>query len=78
MGAIFSTEVKAIKPSERPLLSALEVMGVSPDEALFVSDCLERDILPAKKLGMSTCLVGSSGGDTGADFHVRTIAELAR
>lgn len=75
--AIFSTEVRAIKPSEQPFLAALEAIGSSPDEVLFVGDSLQRDILPAKKLGMSTCLVGSSVAGTVADFHAQSIAELA-
>lgn len=76
--AIFSTEVGAIKPSARPFLAALDATGASPDEVLFVADSLEHDILPAKRLGMSTCLVGSSTPSVAADFHIQSIAELAR
>ena len=76
--AIFSTEVGAIKPSARPFLAALDAVGASPDEVLFVGDSLERDILPAKKLGMFTCLVGSSAPGAVADFHVPSIAVLMR
>jgi putative hydrolase of the HAD superfamily len=75
--AIFSTEVGAIKPSAQPFLAALDAMGASPSEVLFVGDSLERDILPATKLGMSTCLVGSCVAGTVADFHAQSIAELA-
>lgn len=76
--AIFSTEVGAIKPSARLFLAALDATGSSPDEVLFVGDSMERDILPAKRLGMSTCLVGSSTPGVAADFHIQSIAELAR
>lgn len=76
--AIFSTEVGAIKPSEQPFLAALSATGVSPNKVLFVGDSLERDILPAKKLGMFTCLVGSTAPGAIADFHVPSIAELTR
>ena len=76
--AIFSTEVGAIKPSARPFLAALDAVGASPDEVLFVGDSLERDILPARKLGMTTCLVGTSAPGVAADFHIQSIAELAR
>ena len=76
--AMFSTEVGAIKPSARPFLAALDAVGASPDEVLFVGDSLERDILPARKLGMTTCLVGTSAPGVAADFHIQSIAELAR
>lgn len=75
--AIFSTDLRAIKPSARPFIAALDVLGAAPEDVLFVGDSLERDILPARKLGMTTCLVGSSTPNTIADFHVRSIADLA-
>lgn len=74
--AIFSTEVGAIKPSLRPFLAALQAVGATPEEALFVGDSLERDIRPAKKLGMSTCLVGDGAPDDTADFYVPSIEAL--
>jgi putative hydrolase of the HAD superfamily len=44
---------------------------------LFVGDSLERDIVPAKLLGMKTCLVAASGGRADvADFCVTSIAAL--
>lgn len=75
--AVFSTEVGAIKPSARPFIAALEALGVAPEEALFVGDSLERDILPARKLGMSTCVVGQPAAEGSADFSIRSIDELA-
>jgi len=75
---VFSTEIGAIKPSEKPFLAALEAIGAAPHEVLFVGDSLERDVLPAKKLGMSTCLVGHRVAAPVADFHVQSIVELAR
>jgi len=75
---VFSTEVGAIKPSPRLFLSALQAVGASPAEALFVGDSLERDIQPAKELGMSTCLVGGCAPKGTADFCVHSIEELAR
>lgn len=76
--AVFSADLGAIKPSERPFLAALREIGVSPNAALFVGDSLERDIVPAKLLGMSTCFVGkcAAGIPAAADFHVHSIAEL--
>lgn len=75
--AIFSTEVGVIKPSPRLFLAALQAVGATPEEALFVGDSLERDIRPAKKLGMSTCLIGDGAPDDVADFCVPSIEALA-
>lgn len=76
--AVFSTDLKAIKPSEKPFHAALEAIGLSPWEAIYVGDSPNRDILPARSLGMSTCLVGGSKHCSAADFHVQTISELAK
>ncbi|RYH29496.1 MAG: HAD family hydrolase [Alcaligenaceae bacterium] len=75
---VFSTDLGAIKPSPRPFLSGLEAVAASPAEVLFVGDSLERDIYPAKLLGMATCLVGTSAPEGSADFCVRSIVELTQ
>lgn len=75
--AVFSTQLKAVKPSPLPFLAALKALGVAPDEALFVGDSVARDILPASRLGISTCLVGGSEQSAVADFHLQSIAALA-
>jgi putative hydrolase of the HAD superfamily len=75
--AVFSSDIEAVKPSERPFLAALATLTVSSAEVLFVGDSEERDILPAKKLGMSTCLVGDRSPGSVADFQVNSIAQLA-
>lgn len=55
---IFTPEnTKALKPDPKVFLVALKDLGVSPEETLMVGDDLERDILPAKKLGMNTVLI---------------------
>lgn len=77
-GLVFSSDLRAIKPSKRPFLEALRLVNQSPEEVLFVGDSLERDIIPAKALGMSTCWVAPSGESTTADFQISTIAELER
>lgn len=42
------------KPEPEPILSALENIEVEPEKALMVGDSIQRDIFPAKKLGMMT------------------------
>lgn len=77
--ALFSADVRAIKPSESLFLAALQKIGVCPNAALFVGDSIERGIGPAKMLGMTTCWVGRCAADIAdvADFHVQSIVELA-
>ncbi|RLG83964.1 MAG: HAD family hydrolase [Thermoprotei archaeon] len=45
------------KPSKEIYRIALSKLGVSPSEAVMVGDQLYTDIIPAKKLGMTTALV---------------------
>lgn len=75
---VFSSDLRAIKPSKRPFLEALRLVNQSPEEVLFIGDSLKRDIIPAKGLGMSTCWVAPTGESAAADFQIATIAELAR
>ncbi len=76
-GLVFSSDLGCIKPSKRPFLEALRVVDQSPEDVLFVGDSFERDIIPAKSLGMSTCWVAHCGQSGAADFRVSTIVELA-
>ncbi len=45
------------KPSEEIYRIALEKIGASPSEVIMVGDQLYTDIIPAKKLGLTTVLV---------------------
>lgn len=54
-----SHEVGARKPSEtlmRHAVAALASQGIKPDEALHVGSRITRDIVPARRVGMRTCL----------------------
>ena len=72
----FSSSIGVVKPSPQLFLVALHAMKVDPAATLFIGDSIERDIRPAKQLGFSTVLVGSSGRGTEADLVVSSIAEL--
>ena len=50
-------ETKFLKPDPRAFLAVLEKLKVKPEETLMVGDELERDLIPAKKLGMETILI---------------------
>jgi len=51
------TETKALKPNPKAFSFALKTFKVSPGQVLMVGDDLERDIIPAKKLGIKTVLI---------------------
>jgi putative hydrolase of the HAD superfamily len=42
------------KSSKKPFRLAMEKLNLSPKEILFVGDSMERDIVPARNLGMKT------------------------
>ncbi|MBZ9571729.1 HAD family hydrolase [Patescibacteria group bacterium] len=50
-------EVRALKPDKKAFLNALKILKVLPNQALMIGDDLERDIIPAKKLGMEAILI---------------------
>ena len=68
------------KPSPEPFQKALDLLGVTPREALMVGDWAERDVVGAAQLGIRT--VFASYGDrfgtqeSGADFELADILDL--
>jgi FMN phosphatase YigB (HAD superfamily) len=56
---VLSHQLRARKPSERlfrQLLDKVETEGISPEQVLHVGSDVEKDIIPAKKLGIRTAL----------------------
>jgi HAD superfamily hydrolase (TIGR02253 family) len=68
------------KPSPKPFERAIEVLGITPNEAIMVGDWPERDMVGAAKVGIKTAF--ARYGDTfgtihsGADFELNDILEL--
>lgn len=52
----------------------LEKIKVLPENVLYVGDNKKQDVLPPKKLGINTCVIGDSKGE--ADFCVSDVMEL--
>lgn len=50
-------ETKFLKPDQRAFLAVLDFFKVKPEEALMVGDEIERDLNPARNLGMETVLI---------------------
>jgi FMN phosphatase YigB (HAD superfamily) len=74
---VFSSEGRSIKPS---LVLFRRAMAAFPPESriLFVGDSLERDIIPARALGMSTTWIAPRGSShPAADRVVTSLPELA-
>ena len=55
-----SARVGIEKPDPRIFQAALEALSVSPDEALYVGDLYEVDILGARSAGIDAVLLGTS------------------
>jgi HAD superfamily hydrolase (TIGR02253 family) len=68
------------KPSPKPFERAIEVLGITPSEAIMVGDWPERDMVGAAKVGIKTAF--ARYGDTfgtvhsGADFELNDVYEL--
>lgn len=74
---VFSSEGRSIKPS--PLLFR-RALAQFPSEIpiLFIGDSLERDIVPAKALGLSTAWIAPRGSShPAADRVIESLPELA-
>ena len=52
-----SGETRISKPKEKAFLNVLETEGILAVETMMIGDSLYHDIVPAKKLGLKTCLV---------------------
>ena len=49
------------KPHPLPFLKCCQILGVTPEEAVFVGDSLERDVAGAANAGMRSVLIRRSG-----------------
>jgi putative hydrolase of the HAD superfamily/5'-nucleotidase len=74
---IFSSQGRSIKPSRAIFLRALAYFDTGA-RVLFVGDSLERDIRPARSLGLHTAWIAPSGAPAAeADVVIPTLLELA-
>ncbi|CAN5431787.1 TIGR02253 family HAD-type hydrolase [soil metagenome] len=68
------------KPSPRPFLMALDMLGVQPSEAIMVGDWADRDMVGARNVGMKTAFAayGDSFGNqtVNADYTLTDIKQL--
>ena len=50
-------ETKFLKPDPKAFLTVLETLRVKPERTLMVGNEIERDLIPAKRLGMKVILI---------------------
>ena len=62
-----SSELGFMKPNSKIFIYTLNKLGIKPEEAIMVGNRLDRDIIPAQNLGMSTILI---------DRDTQTLKEL--
>jgi len=62
---IDSALVGVEKPDPRIFYAALDALGVSPEEALYVGDLYEVDVVGARAAGMEAVLLGEPDGARG-------------
>lgn len=63
-------ETKFLKPDPKAFLTVLNFFKVKPEEALMVGDEIERDLIPAKNLGMETVLIDRENKIKNIDFKI--------
>ena len=74
---VFSSEGRAIKPSRTLFTRALADFPAS-SRVLFAGDSLERDIIPAKALGLATVWIAAPGSThPDADRVITSLPDLA-
>ncbi|MGB4253781.1 MAG: HAD family hydrolase [Minisyncoccales bacterium] len=69
-------ETKFLKPDPRAFLVPLEKFKTKPEEAFMVGDELERDIKPAKELGMGVALIDRENSVRVEDTSIPKICSL--
>lgn len=63
---ITAQQVRSYKPGEGHFIRAIETLGIPRDCILHVAQSLYHDIIPAKRLGLSTVWVNRRQGKTGS------------
>ena len=72
-------ETHVVKPDPKHFRAILDYTKLLPENHLVIGDRLEVDLLPAKEMGMNTCLVNSpdiSGGEV--DYSLTSVYDLQK
>jgi len=72
-------ETKFLKPDPRAFLLVLSTLKVKPENAMMVGDEIERDLIPAKKLGMEAVLIDRENKIKNPPFSkISSLSELKK
>ena len=66
---ITGDDIKERKPALDGFYEMIERSGLPPKEILYIGDRVKIDILPAKEVGMKTCLVWSKSDEADYSFE---------
>jgi HAD superfamily hydrolase (TIGR01509 family) len=78
-GIFTPEETKFIKPDPRAFLMVLEKLKVKPEKTIMVGDDLERDLVPAVKLGITPILIDRKERIANPPFiKINSLAELPK
>lgn len=66
------------KPNPAIFKMALEKCEERPENICFIGDNPERDITPARKIGMRTILISDKVTNTVADYNINNLEELLK
>lgn len=77
---VSSTDTGEQKPHERPFLDAVDLLGMHPQEVVFVGDWPERDLAGASSAGLRTAWAkyGSTAGKAQADWTLARFSDLLK
>lgn len=81
MDRIYTSEsLRCYKPAESFYLRILEDIGCQPEEAVFVGDSPEEDVIAPGRLGMTTVFLDrkSAGGNHGQNYTFSDLSGLLR
>lgn len=67
---------KTMKPSGKYYRIILKKIKVRPSEAAVVGNSWEKDLLPAKNMGMTTILIGGGKRRGRPDFFIKALSSL--
>ncbi|OGI93574.1 hypothetical protein A3A03_00390 [Candidatus Nomurabacteria bacterium RIFCSPLOWO2_01_FULL_40_18] len=68
--------VGASKPALKGFYKMIELSALSPEEILYIGDILEKDIIPAKKVGLKTASVFENLPD--ADYSFKDFRDILK
>ena len=74
--SLFTGEPDVRKPDLKAFQQVIDYFKILPNNIYFIGDQEDMDIIPAKKLGMKTIIVGKESKY--ADFQINSIKELSK